>query len=64
MGTPTTRDCLRCLGDGRIANTDDGEAWKYWLELPLQSAVAVTMGLVRPIPCPECGGTGQIAVRP
>ena len=52
-------DCKRCRGDGRIANTEQGESWKDWLELPLQSAVVVTLGIVRPLPCPVCKGTGK-----
>lgn len=55
-------DCLRCRGDGRIADSEDGEAWRDWLDLPLGSAMAVTLGLVKPIPCPECGGSGKVQV--
>lgn len=58
--TAPTKDCTWCQGDGRIADDDEGTPWKYWLELPLQSALAVTMGLVKPIPCTTCGGTGQV----
>lgn len=49
--------CERCLGWKRV---DDGEqqSWKYWEELPAQSRIAVTMGLVKPIICPDCNGTG------
>lgn len=50
--------CRRCDGCGQIADSDDGEPWSMWLDLPLRAAVAVTMGLVRPIPCPNCGGSG------
>lgn len=50
--------CVQCLGWKRVANTDDGESWKYWAELPAQSAIAVSMGLVKPIECPHCKGTG------
>lgn len=50
--------CQQCLGWKRV---DDGkqQSWKYWAELPAQSAVAVRMGLVRPIECPRCHGTGR-----
>lgn len=27
--------------------------------LPLRSALAVTTGMVRPVPCTSCGGTGR-----
>lgn len=50
--------CLRCWGEGRIANSDEGEPWSTWEALPPGSDLAVRMGFVRPIDCPECGGTG------
>lgn len=52
-------DCDRCAGCGYVANTPDAEPWKYWAELPTQSAVAISMGWVRPIECPECKGSGE-----
>lgn len=51
--------CPRCAGCGKIANTEDGEAWTHWLALPLQSSAAVLMGIVRPIVCPACSGSGK-----
>jgi hypothetical protein len=51
--------CQRCCGCGKLANSDDQEPWTEWLALPLQSSLAVVLGLVRPIPCHECGGTGK-----
>lgn len=54
-----TRPCERCDGCGRIANSDDGEAWTAWQDLPPPSDLAVRMGLVKPIPCPICGGSGK-----
>ncbi len=54
-------DCLQCAGCGKIANDDEGTPWKYWLELPLHSSIAVLVGIVRPIECPACHGIGQIA---
>ena len=53
--------CQRCDGCGQLANSDEREPWSVWLALPLQSAVAVTMGLVKPEPCDECGGSGWVA---
>lgn len=50
--------CDRCEGCGKIANTRDAEPWSAWEELPAQSAIAIRMGWVKPIPCPECGGSG------
>jgi hypothetical protein len=57
------RECDRCEGCGQIANDDDRSPWKYWAELPPGSDLAVRMGLVRPEPCPECGGTGELAAK-
>jgi hypothetical protein len=62
--TATQTPCPRCVGCGQLANSDDREPWFTWLALPLQSAVAVTMGLVKPEPCDECGGTGKVAAQP
>ena len=48
--------CTRCKGCGQIANTDDGEPWSHWKDLPLESKTGVIHGIINPIPCPECGG--------
>ena len=52
--------CPRCRGCGQIADSQDGEPWSMWLEMPLQSALAVLAGIVRPLPCPRCDGVGTI----
>ena len=49
--------CQQCLGWKRIADPG-GESWKYWDELPERSKIAVRIGLVEPILCPRCKGTG------
>jgi hypothetical protein len=49
-----TETCQRCDGCGSIANSDSGEPWTQWERLPPGSDLAVRMGLVRPIPCPDC----------
>lgn len=49
--------CKKCLGWKRVAS-ESGESWKYWEELPTLSRIAVDMGLVRPMVCPRCNGTG------
>lgn len=54
-----TKPCHWCDGSGKRANTPDREPWTVWMNLPLKSAMAVTMGLVRPVECDECNGTGQ-----
>ena len=51
--------CLKCRGCGQVADTATQEAWVYWEELPPGSDLAVRAGLVKPFPCPKCGGTGD-----
>lgn len=51
--------CKMCEGDGRVANTPNPEPWPAWERLPEASKAAVQMGLVKPIPCPDCGGSGK-----
>lgn len=46
--------CGRCEGCGQIADSEDGEPWTTWAELPPGADLAVRMGLVKPIPCPVC----------
>lgn len=53
--------CEKCLGWKRIANDDDQTPWKYWAELPPPSNLSVVLGLVYPIECPACHGTGRKA---
>ncbi|MDE2096709.1 MAG: hypothetical protein KGL39_05625 [Patescibacteria group bacterium] len=52
--------CQRCNGCGKLANTDAQEPWTYWLALPLRSAAAVILGIVKPVPCHACGGSGTV----
>lgn len=52
-------DCYNCAGCGYVANNDDATPWKYWAELPMHSGIAVQMGLIKPVECPECKGTGE-----
>ena len=49
--------CEQCLGWKRV---DDGEgaSWKYWAELPAQSAIGIQLGLIKPVECPRCHGSG------
>ena len=53
-------ECRKCEGCGEIANDGENTPWRTWLELPLGSARAVLAGIVRPMPCPDCGGAGEI----
>ena len=54
--------CPKCDGCGQIANSHDGEPWTVWMNLPVRSAAAVVFGIVKPIPCPRCGGSGKLGV--
>ena len=49
--------CTQCLGWKRVAE-ESGDSWKYWAELTPPSNIAVQMGLVKPVECPHCHGTG------
>jgi hypothetical protein len=51
--------CQKCLGWKQIANDDDQTSWKDWAELPPPSNIAVQLGLVFPIDCPRCQGSGK-----
>ncbi len=53
---PPQKTCDKCNGCGKIANSKDGEPWTEWANLPPGSDVAVKMGLVKPIECPQCYG--------
>lgn len=55
---PEPMACWKCNGCGQIANTDRQEPWTAWEQLPVRSAMAVVLGLVRPVLCPVCDGTG------
>lgn len=57
--TTETGKCPKCEGCGKIANTKDQEPWTVWLDMPVGSATAVIMGLVRPLECPACHGSGK-----
>lgn len=54
-------NCDRCDGCGQIADDKDGAPWTAWTSLPYQSAIAIRLGWVKPIPCPECEGSGKQA---
>jgi hypothetical protein len=47
--------CPRCDGCGLISSSDDGAPWTEILKIPLGSSAGVLMGLIRPLPCRECG---------
>lgn len=52
-------ECKRCDGCGQVATSDDAEPWTFWARLRPPSNLAVQLGLVRPVDCPECAGTGR-----
>lgn len=51
--------CPRCNGCKQIADGEEGAPWWTWAQLPPPSNMAVVMGIVKPIPCPACNGTGR-----
>lgn len=53
--------CHRCAGCGQVADDPDNTPWSYWEQLPLKSGLAVVLGLVRPLKCPLCKGSGKIS---
>lgn len=57
----TEVDCPSCDGCGKVANTEEREPWTAWMSLPVGSAIAVVMGIVRPITCQRCSGTGKVS---
>lgn len=56
---PSKPKCTRCDGCGKIANSTDGEPWSQWANLPPGADIAVRLGVVKPLPCPLCHGTGR-----
>lgn len=57
---PAERKCDRCDGEGKIADSEGGEPWSSWAELPPGSDLAVRTGIVKPMDCPDCAGAGPI----
>ena len=60
----TEIECFRCLGCGKIADSEDGEPWIYWLPPHLEppANIAVVMGIVKPVECYLCKGSGKIEI--
>jgi hypothetical protein len=57
------RACGLCGGEGRTdSNADRSERapWSFWETLPPGSDIAVRLGLVKPMDCSDCGGTGKV----
>ncbi len=52
-------DCVSCEGCGQVADTEEHEPWTAWMNLPLNSAHAVILGIVKPMACTACGGSGH-----
>ena len=51
--------CQQCLGWKRIDDGSEGTSWKHWAELSAPANLAVQLGVVKPIECPRCAGTGR-----
>jgi hypothetical protein len=58
-GPPAPEKCPGCDGCGLIASGEEGAPWSFWMSLPPGLDLAVRAGIVKPIPCPDCGGTGE-----
>lgn len=56
VAAPDITQCQACEDSGLVADTQDREPWPAWQKLPAEAQFAVRVGLVRPIPCPECLG--------
>jgi hypothetical protein len=54
------KTCPACMGCGKIANDDDRSPWTYWERLRPPANIAVQLGIVVPLRCEECGGTGNV----
>ena len=52
--------CPKCNGCGKVTNTEDQEPWTAWTSFPLHSSAAVLMRIIKPISCPQCGGSGEM----
>ncbi len=62
MNPPTTQHknkCHKCHGCGQVATDDEQTPWIFWEELPRGSDLAVQLGMVSPVTCPACGGSGK-----
>lgn len=51
--------CQRCDGCGKIANSERGEPWTVWENIPEESKMAIKLGVVKPLMCPDCNGSGE-----
>lgn len=52
--------CPKCDGCGRIATDDEDTPWSVWENLPVRSAASVILGMVKPVTCPACSGSGSV----
>lgn len=51
--------CAACDGCGQVADDEDRTPWTAWAHLPPGSDLAVRLGIVKPVQCETCGGTGK-----
>lgn len=49
----TEHKCALCWDCGQIADDDERSPWVIWSDLKPPANMAVVMGMVKPIPCPN-----------
>lgn len=54
--------CEFCKGCGQVTNDEKCTPWKEWLDLPIETKMATSIGIVRPVLCPACNGKGRVPV--
>lgn len=59
---PGEQKCPKCAGCGRIASDNIGMPWSSWEAQHLDQSGPVLRGVVKPIGCPICGGSGRTVV--
>ena len=52
-------NCTACDGCGQVADDEDRTPWTAWATLPRGADIAVRTGLVKPVRCEACAGTGK-----
>ncbi len=62
-GCSVPKPCERCGGCKQIASGEEGAPWSTWEALPPESKLAIELGVVYPIDCPDCVGSDKKATK-